>query len=118
MKVIHTLNDDEIERSLQTLNAGAASHTAYDPAYLKQQTSWSLLDGKLCKHYTFTNFETAFSYMTKVALLAEEHDHHPEWFNVYSKLEVALVTHDAGGITEKDFALARDMDEILRAYPI
>lgn len=62
--------------------------------------------------YTFTDFNQAFAFMTRVALQAEKMDHHPEWFNVYNRVQVVLTTHDAGGVTEKDRLLARFMDAI------
>lgn len=113
---MNVLSEVNIKQSLAALNK--ANNQASYPPFLRHQTDWSLSEGKVCKHYTFSNFETAFRYMTQVALLAEAHNHHPEWFNVYSKLDVALVTHDAGGITEKDFALAKSMDEALQATPV
>ena len=62
------------------------------------------------KTFMFKDFNAAFGFMTQVALAAEKMDHHPEWFNVYNKLEVTLSTHDAGGVTEKDLKLARKME--------
>ena len=64
----------------------------------------------LVKDYKFRNFGAAFGWMTQVALVAEKMDHHPEWFNVYSKVSVTLTTHDAGGLTELDVKLAEAMD--------
>ena len=72
---------------------------------------WSLVNGKLHKEFKFRSFVEAFGFMTKVALIAEGMNHHPEWFNVYSTVQVTLATHDAGGVTEKDVALARFMEE-------
>lgn len=63
------------------------------------------------KEYLFKDFVTAWSFMSMAALSAEKADHHPEWSNVYGRVEVTLTTHDAGGVTEKDLALARLMDE-------
>ncbi|MCW9034866.1 MAG: 4a-hydroxytetrahydrobiopterin dehydratase [Rhodospirillales bacterium] len=62
------------------------------------------------KTYKFKNFTEAFGFMTKCAAQAEIMDHHPEWFNVYNRVEVTLTTHDAGGVTEKDLFLARFMN--------
>lgn len=62
------------------------------------------------RHYQFKDFQQAFAFMTMVALAAEKADHHPEWYNVYNRVEVMLSTHDADGLTEKDVALARYMD--------
>lgn len=61
--------------------------------------------------YTFKNFNEAFGWMTRIALIAEKMDHHPEWFNVWNKVEVTLATHDAGGLTKLDMKLAARMDK-------
>ena len=66
----------------------------------------------LHKKFTFPDFNAAFAFMTRVALLAEKMDHHPEWFNVYNKVDVTLTTHDAGGVTPKDIAMASFMNDI------
>ncbi len=63
------------------------------------------------KSYRFKNFNEAFAFMTRVALMAEKMDHHPEWFNVYNRVDVTLTTHDADGLSEKDFKLARFMEK-------
>jgi len=64
----------------------------------------------IARKFTFADFNAAFGFMTRVALLAEKMDHHPEWSNVYRTVEVTLSTHDSGGVTGKDIALARQMD--------
>ena len=64
------------------------------------------------RKFVFKDFNQAFGFMTRVALIAEKRDHHPEWFNVYKTVEVTLSTHDAGGLTEKDIALAQAMDKL------
>ena len=64
------------------------------------------------KTFTFKSFNQAFSFMTRVAMEAEKTNHHPEWFNVYNRVDVTLSTHDAGGITEKDIKLAQFMEMI------
>ncbi len=64
----------------------------------------------ICRTFTFKNFNQAFGFMTRSALLAEKMDHHPEWFNVYRTVEVTLTTHDAGGVTELDVKMAKAMD--------
>lgn len=64
------------------------------------------------RKFVFRNFNEAFGFMTRVALIAEKRDHHPEWFNVYKTVEVTLATHDSGGLTEKDIALAQAMDKL------
>ena len=77
-----------------------------------QLTGWAQAPGRdaISKTYRFTDFNEAFGFMTRVALKADQMDHHPEWSNVYNKVEVVLTTHDAGGVTDKDVALARFMD--------
>jgi 4a-hydroxytetrahydrobiopterin dehydratase len=74
--------------------------------------SWIILDDKLHREYKFRDFVQAFGFMTQAALLAERAAHHPEWFNVYNQVVVDLTTHEARGITHKDFDLARQMDEL------
>lgn len=64
------------------------------------------------RKFVFKDFNEAFGFMTRVALIAEKRDHHPEWLNVYKTVEVTLSTHDAGGLTEKDIALAQAMDKL------
>jgi len=78
---------------------------------------WSAAEGRdaIAKTFRFEDFNAAFGWMSRVALAAEKHDHHPEWFNVYNRVEVTLSTHDAGGVTELDVALATFMDAAARA---
>lgn len=73
---------------------------------------WSLVEGReaITKTYQFADFVEAFGFMARCALEAEKADHHPEWSNVYKTVEVVLSTHDAGGLTEKDVALAKAFD--------
>jgi 4a-hydroxytetrahydrobiopterin dehydratase len=71
---------------------------------------WDVADGKLHRMFRFRDFQEAFAFMTRCALAAERANHHPEWTNVWSRVEVWLTTHDAGGITAKDLELARVMD--------
>ena len=80
---------------------------------LAQLQGWQAAEGReaIVKSYRFKDFGQAFSVMTRVALAAEKLDHHPEWFNVYNRLEVTLATHDAGGVTELDVTLAKILDE-------
>lgn len=81
---------------------------------LAQLSGWSRVEGRhaMCKSFVFDDFNAAFGWMTRIALIAEKMDHHPEWFNVYKTVEVTLATHDAGGVSEKDLAMARDMDRL------
>lgn len=84
-------------------------------AALARLSGWSRAPGEreaIAKTYRFSDFNAAFGFMTRVALWADKADHHPEWFNVYNRVEVVLTTHDAGGVTDKDVALAGFMDEI------
>src|SRR5215469_13810485 len=81
-------------------------------AALKRLPDWRLAEGReaIIRKYQFVDFDAAFAFMTRVALLAAKLDHHPEWFNVYNKVDVTLVTHDADGVTQKDIDLAMAMD--------
>ena len=81
-------------------------------AALEGLSGWSAADGRdaIKKTFQFDDFNAAFGWMSRVALAAEKLDHHPEWFNVYSKVEVLLATHDADGVTELDVQLAKIMD--------
>lgn len=76
------------------------------------QDGWTLAEGRdsLQKSFRFKDFNAAFGWMTRVAMEAEKLDHHPEWTNVWNRVEVVLTTHDAKGLTELDLALARAMD--------
>jgi 4a-hydroxytetrahydrobiopterin dehydratase len=78
---------------------------------------WREAEGRdaIAKRFVFRDFNHAFGFMTRVALIAEKMDHHPEWANVYKTVDVTLSTHDAGGVTEKDVALAKAMDSIAAA---
>ena len=88
--------------------------TPIEPAdAAKQLSDWLIAEGArpaLSKSFRFADFKSAFAFMTACALKAEQMDHHPEWFNVYNKVDVILTTHDAGGVTEKDIELAKFMD--------
>ncbi|HAI97701.1 MAG: 4a-hydroxytetrahydrobiopterin dehydratase [Cycloclasticus sp.] len=81
-------------------------------AFLDELSQWSIENGKLHREFIFNDFVDAFGFMTKAAILAEKTNHHPEWFNVYKKVVVDLTTHEAGGITERDFTLAKQMERI------
>jgi len=72
---------------------------------------WSIREDKLYREFKFPGFISAFGFMTKVAMLAERANHHPEWFNVYNKVAISLTTHDVGGISQKDFALAYEISK-------
>ncbi|WP_170789537.1 4a-hydroxytetrahydrobiopterin dehydratase [Ruegeria lacuscaerulensis] len=83
-----------------------------DPLF---QTGWTMVEGRdaITKTFTFKNFVQAFGWMTQVAIFAEKWNHHPEWFNVYNRVEVILSTHDVGGLSALDAKLARKMDSLV-----
>ena len=83
-------------------------------AALAMLPDWAVGPGGIAikKQFKFKNFVDAFGFMTKVALIAEKMDHHPDWSNVYNRVDVALTTHDAGGLTQLDIDLARAMDRL------
>lgn len=82
-------------------------------AALKDMPLWREVPGRdvIARKFEFRDFNEAFGFMTRVALLAERMDHHPEWVNVYRTVDVRLTTHDAGGLTERDIRMAKAMDE-------
>lgn len=95
MTPINKLSQDTIEEKLTGLEG------------------WELKEGKLFRQVRFDNFVEAFGFMSRVALLAEAANHHPEWSNVYNRVDIYLTTHDAGGITDRDFKLATGIDKLL-----
>lgn len=80
---------------------------------LTELEGWELRDEKLYREFRFDDFVAAFAFMSGAALCAERAGHHPEWFNVYNRVEVWLTTHDAGGITKRDTDLAAEMNALL-----
>jgi 4a-hydroxytetrahydrobiopterin dehydratase len=92
----------------QKLDSGAQD------AALAKLEGWSKVSGRdaITRTFVFKDFNAAFGFMTRAALVAEKLDHHPEWFNVYKNVEVTLATHDAGGVTELDIRLAEAMNRI------
>jgi 4a-hydroxytetrahydrobiopterin dehydratase len=76
---------------------------------------WTLRADSLAieRHFKFADFNEAFGFMTRVALLADKHDHHPEWFNVYNRVEIVLTTHDAGGLSRRDVEMAKAIDALI-----
>lgn len=98
--MIEKLNQSAIEASLQALNKDA-------------DKLWSIKDGKLYKEFKFSNFVAAFGFMTQVAMLAERANHHPEWSNIYNRVNISLTTHDAGGISKRDFELAEEISKVI-----
>ena len=93
--VAEKLNDTEIDAELDNLSG------------------WTVVNGKLHKQFQFSSFVEAFGFMARVALAAESMNHHPEWFNVYNRVTIDLMTHDAGGISALDFELAKRADEFV-----
>ena len=77
--------------------------------------AWAAEKGRdaIRREFRFRDFSEAFAFMARVALLAERHDHHPEWSNVWNRVEIALTTHDAGGLSERDIAMAAAIDALL-----
>ena len=90
------LSDEQIEKELTSLSG------------------WSVVNGKLHKDFVFQDFIEAFGFMSKASMHIEKMNHHPEWFNVYNKLKVDLVTHDADGITQNDINLARILNSLAK----
>lgn len=90
----HKLTDKEIESEVNKM------------------PGWKVVNGKLSKSFEFKDFIEAFSFMTRVAMHAEKMNHHPEWFNVYNKVNIDLVTHDLNGISNYDMKLANAIDKI------
>ena len=83
---------------------------------LRELAAWKEVEGRdaIARSLRFADFNAAFGFMTRVALMAEKLDHHPEWSNVYGRVEIVLTTHDAGGLSARDVALARFIDSIAR----
>ena len=89
-------------------------------AALQELSGWSEVSGReaITKTFTFKDFNEAFGFMSRAALVAEKKDHHPEWRNVYKTVEVVLATHDSGGVTRLDIELARTMNAIARQFGV
>jgi 4a-hydroxytetrahydrobiopterin dehydratase len=79
-------------------------------------SAWVLKGKFINREFLFKDFIQAFSFMTSVAFISEKSDHHPNWTNLYNKVEITLNTHDADGLTDKDFTLSREIDQILKNY--
>ena len=82
---------------------------------LKQISTWAFSDAtsSITREFTFANFNAAWGFMSRVALLAEQHGHHPEWFNVYNRVRITFTTHDAGGLSKLDIEIAKAIDALL-----
>ena len=89
-------------------------------AALQELSGWTEVAGReaITRTFTFKDFNEAFGFMSRAALVAEKKDHHPEWRNVYKTVEVVLATHDAGGVTRLDIELARSMNAIARQFGV
>lgn len=89
-------------------------------AALARLPKWKKVRGReaIARAFTFTDFNAAFGFMTRVALAAEKMNHHPEWTNVYKNVSVTLTSHDAGGITDRDIRLAEIMDGLADTQPL
>lgn len=98
--MVERVSPDVIDKSLEALNS-------------KSEKSWGIKDGKLYKAFKFPSFVSAFGFMTQVAILAERANHHPEWSNVYNKVEIYLTTHEVSGISNRDFELAQEISKII-----
>lgn len=79
---------------------------------LSRLNEWKFLDNTIEKKFTFKNFQEAMGFMIRVGFVCESMNHHPDWTNVYNKLTIRLSTHDAGGVTDKDFKLAEEIEKI------
>jgi 4a-hydroxytetrahydrobiopterin dehydratase len=84
---------------------------------LAQRPGWQLRGDRIARTFRFPDFATAFGWMASAALVAERLNHHPDWKNVYDRVDVELTTHDAGGLTERDFELAAAMDRLAAGGP-
>lgn len=96
----NTLSTDEIENAIIELNKMSS-------------VKWELQCEKLSSEFKFNNFTQAFGFMTQVAIIAEKVNHHPEWSNIYNMVKIDLVTHDAGGITDRDVDLAKRISDLI-----
>jgi 4a-hydroxytetrahydrobiopterin dehydratase len=79
---------------------------------LTRLSGWTRVGSSISKSFTFTDFNQAWGFMCRVALLAEKREHHPEWSNVWNKVQISLTTHDAGGLSARDFELAGAIEEV------
>jgi len=97
--MIERFSEDGIVIALKSLN-------------FNSKYSWEIRDAKLYQEFKFKNFISAFGFMTQVAILSERANHHPEWSNVYNKVKIYLVTHEAKGISKRDFELAHEISKL------
>lgn len=94
---------------VETLDAAARAALGRD------LPRWAMVEGRdaIARTFRFADFSAAWGFMARVALLAEKQDHHPEWFNVWNRVEITLSTHDAGGLSKRDVALAQAIDVLV-----
>lgn len=105
-------NPEQLQLYLQQIMALTKLTPDQIKTGLSQLKGWELAQDKLVKSFKFKDFTEAFGFITKVAIIAEKMDHHPEWFNVYNNLKIELTTHDAGGISQLDLDLAKKIDQL------
>ena len=98
--MIEKFSQSEIDTSLKELNENSNDF-------------WSVKESKLYRAFKFPDFVSAFGFMTKVAIIADRTNHHPEWSNVYNKVVINLTTHEAGGISKRDFELAQEISTLI-----
>lgn len=98
--MIERFSQEVIDTSLKSLNDNS-------------ENSWEIREGKLYREFKFKSFVSAFGFMTQVAILAERANHHPQWSNVYNKVEIYLTTHEAKGISKRDFELAQEIGKLI-----
>ena len=98
--MVERFSQDVINVSLKSLNSDS-------------EKSWEIKDRKLYKEFKFKSFVSAFGFMTQVAIIAERANHHPEWSNVYNKVEIYLTTHVVKGISKRDFELAQEIEKLI-----
>lgn len=96
----------------QTLSSDARD------AALARLTGWQVVDSRdaIARQFKFADFNAAFGFMTRVAMVAEKMNHHPEWSNVWNRVDITLTSHDAGGLTERDVKLAEAIDRIAQSF--
>ncbi len=97
--MVEKFSADEVTRELASLNEQA-------------DAPWEISGERLCKDFEFRDFVTAFGFMTAVALCAERANHHPDWSNAYKRVHIELTTHEVGGLSQRDFDLARQIEQL------
>ena len=98
----------------EKLMVSLIEHNQLD-SFIEKNPSWTIDNKTIKKEFKFDNFIDAFGFMSKVALLSEKMDHHPDWQNTYNKVKINLTTHDKGGITNNDIKLAESIDKLIKS---